>query len=186
MFGRRRRPILGAAVLVGTSRMAARHEVQRQAMASSQREMDIQREVEYQRRQEAEEERRIQAAVDEAVKKATAESQTPQPNAAPMVSPPPQQYYTTQSPMPVQPQPYMPAMNAAPNANIPPEQFMQAPSPPAYTARSPSQDERPKSAQGLGATPPVAGANVRYCTSCGNACQVGDKFCGQCGAKQIP
>ncbi|KAH7009280.1 uncharacterized protein B0I36DRAFT_60971 [Microdochium trichocladiopsis] len=58
MSQRRRRPILGAAVLVGASRSAARHEVQKQAVMDSQREVEIQHEVEARRRQEVEQERR--------------------------------------------------------------------------------------------------------------------------------
>ncbi|KAL6788821.1 hypothetical protein J3E68DRAFT_415745 [Trichoderma sp. SZMC 28012] len=185
MFGRRRRPVLGAAVLVGASRMAARREVQRQAMMDSQREMDIQREVDMRRLQEAEMEQRTQRAVDEAMKKAAAENAAvPQQGAAVVVSPPPQQIYHTPSPMPMQMQsppgqPYTLAPNMMPG--IPPEQMARVPSPqpPAYSSEYLPQD-RPKSAQGIGS----AESNVRYCTECGFGCQIGDKFCSRCGAKQ--
>lgn len=30
---------------------------------------------------------------------------------------------------------------------------------------------------------PADAKDVRYCRQCGNACRVGDKFCGQCGRK---
>ncbi|KAJ4202408.1 hypothetical protein FSOLCH5_008627 [Fusarium solani] len=104
MFGRRRRPILGAAVVVGASRAAARHEVERQAVVDTQRELEIQREVELRRRNEEEQERRMQRAVDEAIQKAAVENPAPQPSAAALVPPPPQQYYSTRSPIPVQAQ----------------------------------------------------------------------------------
>ncbi|RFU74434.1 hypothetical protein TARUN_7827 [Trichoderma arundinaceum] len=172
MFNRRRRPVLGAAVLVGASRAAARHEVQRQSVIESQREMDIQREVEAQRRQEEDLERRTQRAVDEAMKKAAAENQ------------PPQQFYNNQPPMPIQAQEagYLLASSGQPYA---PEQFMRAPSPqpPPYLS-APAQNERPKSAQGLSSEAPAMGSNTRFCTQCGGACQVGDRFCSRCGAKQ--
>lgn len=188
MFGRRRRPVLGAAVLVGASRMAARREVQRQAMMDTQREMDIQREVDMRRLQEAEMEQRTQRAVDEAMKKAAAENAVPQQGAAVVVSPPPQQIYHTPSPMPMQMQsppgqPYTLAPNMIPG--IPPEQMARVPSPhpPAYSSEYPPQD-RPKSAHSIGSAAPAAETNVRFCTECGFGCQIGDKFCSRCGAKQ--
>ncbi|KAH6609301.1 hypothetical protein Trco_002647 [Trichoderma cornu-damae] len=136
MFNRRRRPVLGAAVLVGASRAAARHEVERQAVMDSQREMEIQREVEARRRQEAELDQRTQRAVDEAMKKAAAENQAAQQSAAAISPPPP--YNNNQTPMPIQAQdtglltatpgqPYAPAASAAPG--IQPEMPMRAPSP---------------------------------------------------------
>ncbi|KAM6529223.1 hypothetical protein FALCPG4_007370 [Fusarium falciforme] len=195
MFGRRRRPILGAAVVVGASRSAARHEVQRQAAMDTQRELEIQREVELRRRNEEEQERRMQRAVDEAIQKAAVENPPPQQSAAALAPPPPQQYYSAQSPIPVQTQdmgflatmpgqPYTPGTNVSPS--IQPEQLMPSPlQPPAYSPRSLSQDGRPRSAQGISPTVPAAGLTTKYCTQCGFACQVGDRFCRQCGAKQV-
>lgn len=196
MFGRRRRPILGAAVVVGASRAAARHEVQRQAVMDTQRELEIQREVELRRRNEEEQERRMQRAVDEAVQKAAVENPVPQPSTAAFAPPPPQQYYSTQSPIPVQTQdagllaampgqqPYIPGPNLSPS--IQPEQLMPSPpQPPAYSPRSLSQDGRPRSAQGVSPTVPATGPTTKYCTQCGFACQVGDRFCRQCGTKQV-
>ncbi|KAI8649182.1 hypothetical protein NCS57_01454400 [Fusarium keratoplasticum] len=146
MFGRRRRPILGAAVVVGASRAAARHEVERQAVMDTQRELEIQREVELRRRNEEEQERRMQRAVDEAIQKAAVENPAPQHSAAALAPPPPQQYYSTPSPIPVQAQdvgllaampgqPYAPGTNVSPS--IQPEQLMPSPPrPPAYSPRS--------------------------------------------------
>ncbi|KAH7012567.1 uncharacterized protein B0I36DRAFT_378322 [Microdochium trichocladiopsis] len=196
MSQRRRRPILGTAVLVGASRSAARHEVQEQAVMDSQREVEIQREVEALRRQEVEQERRTQRAVDEAMKKAATDNQNLQQSAPAIVPPPPQQVYNTQPAMPIQTQdrgllmttpgqPYIPVTNAAPN--LQPEQLMRAPSPqvPAYLSGSPSQNGRPKNAQGISSTAPALESNARYCTQCGFACQFSDRFCRRCGAKQV-
>ncbi|KAH7008917.1 hypothetical protein EDB80DRAFT_717664 [Ilyonectria destructans] len=189
MFGRRRRPILGAAVVVGASRMAAKREVKKQAMRDSERDFEIEREVETRRRQEEEQERRTQRAVDDAMDKAATDRALQQ-SAAAMVPQPPQQFYNTQPPMPIQTrddgflmstpgQPYTPGMNAA--LSIQPEQLMRVPSPqmPAYLSGSPSQDGRPRSAG------PGLGSNARFCTQCGFACQAGDRFCCRCGAKQV-
>lgn len=196
MFGRRRRPILGAAVVVGASRMAAKREVKKQAMMDSERDMEIERELEARRRQEEDQERRTQRAVEEAMGKAAADNRALQQSAAAMGPQPPQQFYNTQPPIPMQTrgdgllmstpgQPYTPGMNAA--LSIQPEQLMRVPSPqmPAYLSGSPSQDGRPRSAQGISSTGPGLGSNARYCTQCGFACQAGDRFCCQCGAKQV-
>ncbi|UPL02836.1 hypothetical protein LCI18_013770 [Fusarium solani-melongenae] len=195
MFGRRRRPILGAAVVVGASRAAARHEVERQAVMNTQRELEIQREVELRRRNEEEQERRMQRAVDEAIQKAAVENPAPQHSVAALATPPPpQQYYSTQSPIPVQPQDVgllatMPGQPYTPGPNVPPSiqpgQLMPSPpQPPAYSPRSLSQDGGP-SAQGISPTVPATGSTTKYCTQCGFACQVVDRFCRQCGAKQV-
>ncbi|KAL7907595.1 hypothetical protein GGI35DRAFT_481266 [Trichoderma velutinum] len=187
MFGRRRRPVLGAAVLVGASRAAARHEVQRQAVVQSQREMDIQREVDIRRLQEVEMEQRTQRAVDEAMKKAATENPVPQQSAPVIVSPPPQQFYNGQPPIQMQTPPgqsYTLATNTMPG--VQPEQIVRSlsPQPPAYSSESPLQD-RPKSAQGIGSASPALESNVRFCTQCGFGCQIGDKFCSRCGAQQV-
>lgn len=159
MFGRRRRPILGTALVIGASRASARHEVQRQVAAQSQREFQIQQEVEYRsrqkeeeeariqraaeakQRQKEEEEARIQRAVEEAIKAQTAAAPTP----------------------PV----------AAPIALVP---GMPPPPPPPYAA------------QGMGGpvlqpVPVLApeAQNCRYCPGCGNACELMDRFCSSCG-----
>ncbi|KAK3688890.1 hypothetical protein B0T22DRAFT_512779 [Podospora appendiculata] len=70
MFGRRRRPVLGTAVVIGASRAAARHEVQKQSTSQSQYEDDVAREAERRRQEEAEQEERTQRAVEQALKKA--------------------------------------------------------------------------------------------------------------------
>ncbi|KAK3323143.1 hypothetical protein B0T19DRAFT_476299 [Cercophora scortea] len=70
MFGRRRRPVLGTAVVIGASRAAARHEVQKQSTSQLQYEDDVAREAERKRQEEAEQEERTQRAVEQALKKA--------------------------------------------------------------------------------------------------------------------
>ncbi|KAM0250492.1 hypothetical protein ACHAQJ_008615 [Trichoderma viride] len=188
MFNRRRRPVLGAAVLVGASRAAARHEVQKQSVMDTQRDIEIQRQVEAQRRQEEEQERRTQRAVEEAMKKAAAENQAAQQSAAAVVSPPPQQFYNTQSPAPMMQTQDMGLLTTPGQPYYAqPEQFMRAPSPqpPAYVlSGSPSPDVRPKSAQDIGSSVSAPGSSTRFCTQCGFGCQVGDKFCSRCGANQ--
>jgi hypothetical protein len=64
MFGRRH-PILGAAVLVGASKSAARHEIEKQ----EQRDEEIQLVAERKRREEAETDKRTKLAVEEAIAK---------------------------------------------------------------------------------------------------------------------
>lgn len=68
MFGRRR-PLLGAAVVVGASRSAARHEVERQAQRNAEMQLAADRAADKQRREEDERDRRTQLAIDEAIAK---------------------------------------------------------------------------------------------------------------------
>lgn len=60
MFGRRRNPLLGAAIVVGASRSAARREVASQSQAASAAEAQ-------RRADQAEQDRRTQLAIDEAL-----------------------------------------------------------------------------------------------------------------------
>ncbi|KAJ8098140.1 hypothetical protein POJ06DRAFT_145745 [Lipomyces tetrasporus] len=60
---RRRRPVLGTALLIGASRSAARHEVEEQA----RRDAEIQREAEIRRLEEEKREAHAQLAIKEAV-----------------------------------------------------------------------------------------------------------------------
>ena len=68
MFGRRR-PLLGAAVLVGASRSAARHEVEKQAQRDAERHMAIEQAADKKWREEKENDRRTQLAIEEAIAK---------------------------------------------------------------------------------------------------------------------
>ncbi|RKK59529.1 hypothetical protein BFJ69_g17300 [Fusarium oxysporum] len=142
MLRRRRRPILGAAVVVGASRTAARHEVQQQELVEAQREDEIQRGIELRRREEEEQDLRTQRAVDEAIKKAALENQASQQSAATVLSPPLPRYHDTYPSMPVQTQDmgfYNPVANAEPSTQAVP----------AYPPGSQSQEGRLQSAQGL-------------------------------------
>ncbi|OCK82352.1 hypothetical protein K432DRAFT_349245 [Lepidopterella palustris CBS 459.81] len=68
MFGPRR-PVLGAAVLVGASRSAARREVEKQAQQNAEMQRAAERAADQKRRDEEEMERRTQLAIDEAIAK---------------------------------------------------------------------------------------------------------------------
>jgi rubrerythrin len=68
MFRRGRgRPVLAAAVVVGASRSAAKHEVAKQNERDLESEQAMEMRAEQQRREEAERDRRTQLAVREAV-----------------------------------------------------------------------------------------------------------------------
>jgi hypothetical protein len=66
MFGRRR-PILGTAILVGASRSAARHEMEKQKQRDAETQIAIERAADKKRREEEENDRRTQLAIDEAI-----------------------------------------------------------------------------------------------------------------------
>ncbi|EXL64221.1 hypothetical protein FOPG_19508 [Fusarium oxysporum f. sp. conglutinans race 2 54008] len=166
MFGRRRRPILGAAVVYGASRAAAKHEVRKQELMASERDREIEREVDLRRREEEEQELRTQRAVDEAMKKAALQEQAAQQSAAAMM--PPQPRYDEAYPM-VQAQTrdlgvFSPANDG--NTIIQP---------------APAYQVGPQKGPVQG---PVPGSRVHYCTQCGLSCQDTDRFCRQCGARQ--
>ncbi|KAI5262144.1 hypothetical protein E4T47_09343 [Aureobasidium subglaciale] len=63
MHGHRRRPLLGAALVVGASRSAARNEVEKQAA----REAEIRLAADMRRREEEERAMRTQRAIDESI-----------------------------------------------------------------------------------------------------------------------
>lgn len=69
MFGRRRRPVLATAVVVGASSSAARHEVAHQGQVAATQQQVAQMQTELQMRDEEDRERRTQAAIDEAIAK---------------------------------------------------------------------------------------------------------------------
>jgi len=64
-----RRPVLGAAVVYGVSRSAARREVEEQEQRNAEAQISAERAAEKQRREEEERERRTQLAIDEAIAK---------------------------------------------------------------------------------------------------------------------
>lgn len=69
MFGRRRRPLLGTAVVIGASRSAARHEMAYQGQVAAAEQQAAQMQAELQMHEEQERERRTQAAINEAIAK---------------------------------------------------------------------------------------------------------------------
>jgi hypothetical protein len=68
MFGRRR-PVLGAAVVYGASKSAARHEAEKQGQRNAEMQMAAERGADKKRREEEERDRRTQLAIDEALAK---------------------------------------------------------------------------------------------------------------------
>ncbi|OOQ82283.1 hypothetical protein PEBR_39509 [Penicillium brasilianum] len=160
MYGRRRRPLLGAAVLVGASRASARHEVERQAALDYQRELAIRQEVEAQRLRDAEQEKATQRLVQEEVQRAI--STNPNTASSSMAASQPLQ------------QPH----------NSPPPSY-----PPAYhesNIRSGhSTDNVYNDHQAAASTGTEAVGKTRHCTECGVVCQEKDRFCWKCGAKHV-
>lgn len=170
MYGRRRRPLLGAAVLVGASRASARHEIQRQAALDYQREMVMRQELEAQRLREAEQEKATQRLVQEEVQRAVSNN----PNTASS---------STDSSQPLQQL-----------HNSPPPSY-----PPAYhesnirSGHATSTNSRQVSARdnihndhkAEASTDTEVVGKTRHCTQCGVVCQVQDRFCWKCGAKHV-
>ncbi|KAG8677730.1 hypothetical protein FPOAC2_03843 [Fusarium poae] len=174
MFGRRRRPILGAAVVVGASRAVAKHEVRKQELIATEREEEIQREVELRRRQEEEQELRTQRAVDEAMKRAALEEKATQ-GAAVTMSPPLPQYQASYPSMQVQTRD-MGLYNSVEDAGP----IIQAA--PAYQLAPQTRDGNSQNAQ----TPRQrSGLTLQYCTQCGFRLEVMDRFCRECGTKKV-
>jgi hypothetical protein len=64
-----RRPVLGAAVVYGVSRLAARREVERQEQRNAEAQLSAERAAEKQRRDEEERDRGTQFAIDDAIAK---------------------------------------------------------------------------------------------------------------------
>ncbi|VTO91778.1 unnamed protein product [Fusarium graminearum] len=174
MFGRRRRPILGAAVVVGASRAAAKHEVRKQEILATERDQEIQREVELRRYQDEQQELRAQRAVDEAIKKAGLQEQAVQQNAAVMPLQPQQQYNAAYPVM--QPQPRDMELYNSTGQSM--QEYRPAPE---YSLAPQFVDERPRKSPVPRQTPD---SRVQYCTQCGQTCQEADRFCRQCGMKQ--
>ncbi|UNI17018.1 hypothetical protein JDV02_003398 [Purpureocillium takamizusanense] len=165
MFGRRRRrPILGAAVLAGTATVAARHGARQQAYMTAEQQFQMQQEAELRRYAEENQRLRSQRAVDDAVNEALVKQQTgsggqqaQQPTTtAPtgqdnVQSPPggPPTYYATNDPY---------------SSPAPPSPYLQpGPLPP-----------RPRSTS-------AADSGSAFCTECGTKCGAQDNFCSRCG-----
>jgi len=176
MFGRRRRPILGAAVVVGASRAAAKHEVRKQELAATEREREIQREIELRRYEDERQEQRTQRAVDEAMRKAALQEQAAQQNNAVMQTPQQPQYSETYPVVQVQTRD-MGLYNSVDDSRT---AFEPAP---AYRLAPEFVEERPQKSS---VSSPAPAPRARYCTQCGVLCQDTDRFCRQCGTRQLP
>lgn len=174
MFGRRRRPLLATAVVVGASRSAARREVGRATAGQAQYEQDVEQEAERKRREEEGQEARTQRAVDEALKRAgvAGYAADQQPSTASSSTQPVQQRQSAQAgalPVSVTPQ----------NSPTKPE-FQPHPQTLAPVGPQGGDALRTPTPMSLG----EEGA-IQYCPACGNACQMEDMFCRKCGRKQV-
>lgn len=170
MYGRRRRPLLGAAVLVGASRASARHEIQRQAALDYEREVMMRQELEAQKLREAEQEKQTQRLVQEEVQRAVSANQ----NTASSSTEPSQHLQQLQNSPPPSYSPAYRESNTS-SANIIPANSRQA------SARDDVYNDHKAAAS------PAAEAvgKTRHCTQCGVVCQLRDKFCWKCGAKHV-
>lgn len=154
MFGRRRRPLLGAAVIAGTATVASRHGARKQSEMEAQRQFEMEQQAEFRRNQEERERIRNQEAIDRAVSEAMAKQPSPgmqQGSPAPMLmqpaAGPPPIYGAAESYVSPGPSPYL-----QPGA-VPP---------------------RPRSTS-------AADSGTSFCSGCGNQCGAQDNFCNRCG-----
>lgn len=171
MYGRRRRPLLGAAVLVGASRMSARHEMERQATLDYQREMAIRQEVEAQKRQEAEQEKRTQRLVQEEVQKAVSANPNTASSSTDSSQQPLQQLQN--SPPPSYPPAYRESNVSSGHAT------------PTNSRQVSARDDVYNDQKAAVSTGAEAVGKTRHCTHCGVVCQMQDRFCWKCGAKHV-
>jgi len=156
MFGpRRRRPVLGAALVVGASRASAKHEVERQVAAEAQRESDIDRAAEEKYRRKQEQDIRAQRAAEEALRTAGVSGSIGNASA----SAPPTVYLGT---------PQQTVLNPAIPRSVTPSYTVQNNGPNLQPANVLVSDMQ----------------NIQYCPACGNTCDIADRFCRKCGIKQ--
>ncbi|KAH6684753.1 hypothetical protein B0J14DRAFT_18556 [Halenospora varia] len=159
MFGRgRRRPLLGAAVVMGASRSAAKHEVAKQEQVNRQMQQTADREALEKKLEREETERRTQQAIDNAIeeeRKRTAQIEAEREREEErrrMAQIEAERQYATIS-----------------NAGSAGATYYTG-QPPSYPNYNPS-------------TPQIKQAQARYCSECGNLCKFEDKFCSKCGFK---
>lgn len=170
MYGRRRRPLLGAAVLVGASRASARHEIQRQAALDYQREMVMRQELEAQRLRDAEQEKRTQRLVQEEVQRTVSTN----PNTASSSTEPSQPLQQVQnSPPPSYPPAYRESNVSSGHVT------------PTNSSQVSARDNVYNDQRAAASTGAEALGKSRHCTQCGVVCQARDKFCWKCGAKHV-
>lgn len=184
MFGRRRAPVLGAAVVIGASRSAARREVASQTQAQQnaqlqanqaaqnatsqqqQAQQQAQYEIEQRKKDEDEAARRTQLAIDEAIAKervrGEAEREKGRGGGQEFVGQPQQAYVGGQQQR---------------NGGGQQQEYA-----PPYSQFGDGGGSLGDIKGGAG----VGGVNVgsRFCGNCGNQCRSLDKFCNACGTRQ--
>jgi len=211
MFGPRRRPVLGTALIVGASRASARREVDRQSQQQSQQQGAIEREAEAKRRREEEQDARVKRAVEEAIAVNAARGLSPGLGGGMGVGLGPSGSGSTPAPSPASPfsasplpqpqQRQQQQQQIAPVADMSP---ISAP-PSVYYPPGPTHEGRVNVADvamgevgiaasraGSVSSPGAVGASgsmappafVVYCPACGNSCGLEDLFCRKCGRKQ--
>lgn len=181
MFPRRRRPILGAALVYGASRSATKHEIAKQAERDRQTEAEISMAEDRRRREEAERQRQQQAAIDQAIAREREQNERRRREDEERM-----QQLTVDAAIAKsmqQPPPINVNMQPAPQLGQPSMQMdVQQPvisggglqAPPMSLPRSGS----PASFHGV--------TEVRYCPCCGTGCKQADRFCAGCGYKLAP
>lgn len=181
MFPQRRRPILGAAIVYGASRSAAKHEIARQAERDMQTEAQIRMAEDRRQREEAERQRQQQAAIDQAVAREREQNERRRREDEERVQKLAVDAAVAKS---LQQQPPI-------NVNM---------QPPPQVAQLPMQMDiqRPVSSGGGLQAPPIAlprsgspssysgATEVQYCPSCGTGCKRTDRFCARCGHRLAP
>jgi len=181
MFPRRRRPILGAAVVYGASRSAAKHEIAKQAERDMQTEAEIRMAEDRRQREEAERQRQQQAAIDQAVAREREQNERRRREDEERM-----QQLTVDAAIAKSMQQQLPPMNM--------HLGMQQPQPPInVNMQPPSQPGQPPTQMDVqrlvssGSPASFHGAmEVRYCPSCGTGCKKTDRFCAGCGYKLAP
>lgn len=170
MFGHRRHPVLGTAVVVGASRASARREVEQQTALESQQASQTHQSAEAKRRQGDEQDMRNQKTVEEALAKASfGATAVAVPAASPRLVQAGQPLGSAGTPHSSSPAAYYQLGSAEIPQNTPPTaQFFKG-SQGATGVLMPAGDHGPA---------------IQYCPGCGNACEAADLFCGQCGRKQ--
>ncbi len=165
MFGpRRRRPLLGAALIAGTATVAAKHGAKEQAQVEAERKYQMERDAELGKY--AEESQRIQnqRAIDQAVNDALAKQASN--NSQSQLAPP----------GPAAAAPRSPSANLAPDVRGPSPALPPYP----YPAGGPAGQDF-SSMPGSGS---AMESGFRFCTGCGNRCTLQDSFCSRCGRAQ--
>lgn len=170
MFGRRRHPVLGTAVVIGASRASARREVERQAALQAQQASEIKRSAEAKRRQDEERELHIPKAIEEAIAKASFGATAV---GVPAASP---RLVQAGQPLPLPGGP----VSSAP-ATYSPLGTIESPE---TTPTTPQFFKGLTDATGVSLPAASQASTVRYCPACGNACELSDDFCRKCGRKQ--